>query len=133
LITPIELGDLKLPRRQVINATCVWQYRCEGCGYAGESIVDVNDVPYGTVGQGLTDRGVWQSGVSYSVNDVVRVVIKNVFYYYMCNTDHVSSYLNKFSPAYWIADECSKSIKGCRFRFPGQPLNFGGFPSTLIT
>ena len=28
---------------------------------------------------------------------------------------------------YWIADQCSKSIKGCKIRFGENPLPFGGF------
>ena len=28
---------------------------------------------------------------------------------------------------YWIADQCSKSIQGCKIRFGENPLPFGGF------
>ena len=28
---------------------------------------------------------------------------------------------------YWIADQCSKSVKGCKTRFGENALPFGGF------
>jgi len=133
LITPIELGDLKLPRRQIITNTCPWCYRREGCGYADRKIADINDITYGTVDYGLIDRGEWQPDTSYAINDVVFILIKNTPYYYMAKVAHISSYRNKFSSNYWVTDDCSKTVKGCKIRFDGQPLPFGGFPSTNIT
>ena len=133
LMTPIELGDIKLPRRQIVTNTCTWCYRKEGCEYAGNTITDVNDTYYGEVGVDLVDKGEWQPDINYSINDVVWILINNVPYYYMAKINHVSSYRNKFSNNYWVADECSKTIKGCKKRFPNTALPFGGFPATNMT
>lgn len=133
LITPVELGDLQLPRRQIITNTCPWVYRCEGCGYADKKIADINDTVYGTVGYGLIDKGEWTPNTHYDINDVVWISINNVPYYYMAKVAHTSSYQNKFSANYWVVDDCSKTIKGCKIRFDGQPLPMGSFPSTNVT
>lgn len=41
----LDLDDVYLPRRQIIQNLCPWRYRGTGCGYAGGQVADRNDVP----------------------------------------------------------------------------------------
>jgi phage-related protein len=52
---------------------------------------------------------------------------------YVCIKDHTSSSNNHpfFNKVYWLADQCSRTLTGCSFRFGKQSaLPFGGFPGT---
>lgn len=40
-----DVTGVKLPLRQVIRDTCVWEYRGEDCGYTGGPVADVDDIP----------------------------------------------------------------------------------------
>ena len=52
---------------------------------------------------------------------------------YVCLKNHTSA-PNKdplFNKEYWVADQCSKTLTGCRMRFENEgSLPFGGFPGT---
>lgn len=41
--TPMDVFDIKLPRRRVLSAHCVWRYRGEECGYDGPAVADSFD------------------------------------------------------------------------------------------
>ena len=45
LTSAYDLTDVKLPRRQVIQNVCTWQYRSPECGYTGGPVADINDQP----------------------------------------------------------------------------------------
>jgi lambda family phage minor tail protein L len=45
LATAFDVEGQQLPRRQVIRNACAWQYRGDGCGYAGPPVADANDNP----------------------------------------------------------------------------------------
>lgn len=45
LASALELVGVKLPRRQVIQNYCPWQYRSAECSYTGTSYFDTNDNP----------------------------------------------------------------------------------------
>jgi lambda family phage minor tail protein L len=54
LASASDVHGKKLPGRQIIQHLCAnWQYRGEGCGYAGGPVATVNDVP--TTDAGLDD------------------------------------------------------------------------------
>lgn len=132
LVTPLEHGNIGIPRRQMLTHTCTWRYRCDGCGYIGQKIVDINNKYYGTAGDGtLSEPKDWAPNVVFSVNDVVQTVIKNRIYYYLCIKDHTSNYYNKFSSEYWVADVCSKTLDGCNARHDGI-LPASMFPNAMI-
>lgn len=40
-----DLTNVKLPRRQVIQNICLWEYRSSNCGYTGGPVADGNDNP----------------------------------------------------------------------------------------
>jgi lambda family phage minor tail protein L len=43
--SPLDLQGVKLPRRQVVAGTCLWEYRKGECGYAGGPVADYADNP----------------------------------------------------------------------------------------
>ena len=45
LAVAFDVQGVQLPRRQVITNSCPWQYRGDGCGYAGGPVADINDNP----------------------------------------------------------------------------------------
>jgi len=72
---------------------------------------------------------IWEksNNAIYSKGQYVYVELDGIKYYFVSKVNG-----NKYSPFnanYWIADQCSKRLKGCRKRF-GSPLPFGGFPAT---
>tara|TARA_Y100000310_G_C20539588_1_gene742548 strand:- start:281 stop:1111 length:831 start_codon:yes stop_codon:yes gene_type:complete len=50
--------------------------------------------------------------------------------YFVCIKGHTTNQDPRFKKEYWVEDQCSKTLNGCRMRF-GQSakLPFGGFPS----
>jgi lambda family phage minor tail protein L len=51
LAVAFDVQGVQLPRRQVITNSCPWQYRGDGCGYAGGPVADINDTPTGDPNQ----------------------------------------------------------------------------------
>lgn len=45
LTSAFDLFGVQLPRRQIIQNTCMWRYRGPECGYAGTAYFDFNDQP----------------------------------------------------------------------------------------
>ena len=96
-------------------------------------------------------RGQWKSGDTYIKNDFVYVIKDKIKYYFVAKGD-VPTKTPPPNSTYWIADECSKSLKGCKLRWGtdgyaqigtggcpignmavaevgNQGLPFGGFPA----
>ena len=159
LLSILDLENLKLPGRLVSSNSCPWQYRGEGCCYEyyerrntavhgevwesslpdeappianqfNEFLVDiVSGVPF-------TDRGEYDKNIKYNSGDFVFITQNNINYYFVCNGSNVT--VSPPDTAYWVADICSKQIKGCELRYAlgGSAggvvlgnLPFGGFPS----
>lgn len=51
LSSPFDVQGVMLPGRQVIQNTCPWEYRKEGCGYTGSLYFDRNDVQVMTISE----------------------------------------------------------------------------------
>jgi lambda family phage minor tail protein L len=140
----LDLENIRLPLRTLYSEACSFEYRGEGCGYSetlnpysgrlnqGKPIADSKDDDIATLlGVSLTEGSpvIWQksNGASYSKGNYVYVEIDDIKYYFVSKINN-----NLYSPYninYWIADQCSKRLKGCRKRF-SSPLPFGGFPAT---
>lgn len=45
LASALDIAGVMLPSRQMIQNTCVWKYRGEGCGYTGTQYFDELDQP----------------------------------------------------------------------------------------
>jgi phage-related protein len=96
-----------------------------------EKITDLLDENGGFSLQLPANQGVpalWDKDTTYSGGDVARVKIKGVNYYFVSKANN-----NKGHPPpntqYWYADQCSKSMQGCRMRWR-QPLPIGAFPTS---
>ncbi len=98
---------------------------------------------------GETFAGRWQNGTNYRMGDYVYIENHNIKIskrdvnsipnweplqrFYFCLKNHTASPAKSplFNKEYWIADQCSRTIEGCRMRFGNKPyLPFGGFPGT---
>lgn len=85
----------------------------------------------GILGYGLySDQGEWSKDFGrYNVGNGVYIKKNDLEYHFVCKVEHDSSITN--SPPnlnYWIADQCSRSINGCKLRFTST-LPYGGFPA----
>jgi lambda family phage minor tail protein L len=159
LASPLELENVTFPRRIVMSRYCSFHYRGNGCGFNGPPVADDNDKEFVTaidVNAGTStslankvNKGLWKAATAYSVGDFVYVENSNVKVseedinknpnwrplqkFYICVKAHTSSAgknpsINK---EFWMADQCSKSITGCKLRFgKNNELPFGGFPGT---
>ncbi len=137
LSNALDLEGGTLPRRQIINNYCTWKYRGKGCRYSGGVVADYNDVNFDK--STLNPRGEWESGNGYNQNDVVFLVTKEATgdrnISYVCTKPHNSNDENRPSVSieHWATDACSKTLHGCKLRFgEGNPLPFGGFPSSRL-
>jgi lambda family phage minor tail protein L len=94
-------------------------------------------------------KGRWQNNTNYRVGDYIYVENHNVKVskrdansipnweplqrFYFCVKNHTGSPAKSplFNKEYWVADQCSRTIEGCKMRFGNRPfLPFGGFPGT---
>jgi len=75
------------------------------------------------------DRGLWNLTATYVVGDYVYQMKDNIKYYYVSKTGTEAEPQKGNPPpnsSYWIADQCSKSLTGCRMRWGIQAINSGG-------
>ena len=97
------------------------------------------------------DMNLWNPEVTYVKNNYVYIIKDKIKYYFVAKADVL---VNTPPPnaTYWIADECSKTLNGCRLRWgaggsvaqgackignffngdvnnPSGGLPFGGFPA----
>ena len=80
-----------------------------------------------TTRTGYTPGGLWSKSTDYLRGDFVRIDLKGVNYYFVAKDNHT----DKPPPdqAHWFADECSKTLSGCRLRWTA-PLPIGAFPTS---
>jgi len=66
---------------------------------------------------------------NYTVGEMVFITKNGVEYHFVCKVEHAPN-LDTAPPNtdYWIADQCSKSVQGCKLRWQGV-LPYGGFPA----
>ena len=94
----------------------------------------------------ITPQGPWKESQSYSKGDSVYISPEgdHIKYYFVCKEDNTKgSATIPPNSEHWIADECSKSLTGCRLRWGAGKgaandtgcaikkgeLPFGGFPA----
>jgi len=138
----LDLENIRLPLRTLYSEACSFDYRGEGCGYGnnvygaelngGAPIANDKDEVISTLlGTGLSAGNplLWDkaNAQSYSKGKYVYVDLDGIKYYFVSKINN-NTY-SPFNTNYWIADQCSKRLKGCRKRF-SSPLPFGGFPAT---
>jgi lambda family phage minor tail protein L len=142
----IDLENLKLPLRTMYSESCSLDYRGDGCEYGNnvysssqknsgnpiatdkdENITDLLNGTTLTAGSPV----IWSKTpvVSYSKGQFVYVVINDIKYFFVSKTN--GNTFSPFNSNYWLADLCSKRLKGCRKRYgTNGELPFGGFPAT---
>jgi len=95
------------------------------------------------------NRGPWQAATTYKPGEYVYIENNNIkiakrninenpnwsplLKFYICVKSHTSSGSKhpSFNKEYWVCDQCSKTINGCKLRFGSEGyLPFGGFPGT---
>jgi len=160
----IDLEQIKLPARVVSAKRCPWTYRGAGCCYeyttlatdkhanatlptSAPPVASELDEPITQTLSNLTPEvnyrdvqpQLWKP-VSYTAGTPVFITVKGINYYYVAKTA-VPATSPPPNTAYWIADQCSKTIAGCRLRWgEGSKgaatsvvrngyLPFGGFPA----
>jgi len=94
------------------------------------------------------NRGLWKANAGiYKVGEFVYIENHNVkvakrdinaipnytplLRFYVCVKTHTASGVRNpsFNKEYWVCDQCSKTLNGCKLRFgSGDSLPFGGFP-----
>lgn len=164
LASILDVQGLVLPTGTVLNDKCRWNYRGCGCFYEysnqrnesvhgkstvsnlpneaipvannkNELITDIIQIP------SITVKGKWQNGITYYKGEAIFIEKKGIKYYFVCKVAQTQT-----SPPGedWIADECSKTITGCKLRWANKymgfvdsggnqvkgVLPFGGYPGT---
>ena len=79
----------------------------------------------------------WNPNTTYSKGQSIRVKIKGVNYYFVSKTNGNKGNIPPNND-HWVADQCSKTLDGCRLRWRNNPelgildgpLPFGGFPTS---
>ena len=145
----LDIENIKLPGRIVSTNSCPWSYRGWGClyeynnrrnpdihGKIGESVLPNVASPVGTINNELisnllknvilVDRGKYNSGLVYNMGDTVFIENRGLNYYFVGKKDNIT--VSPPDNNSWIADVCSKIVKGCMLRWKNA-LPFGGFPS----
>lgn len=95
------------------------------------------------------NRGLWKANAGvYKVGEFVYIENHNIkvakrdinaipnnwtplLRFYVCIKTHTASGIRNpsFNKEYWVCDQCSKTLNGCKLRFgSGDYLPFGGFP-----
>jgi lambda family phage minor tail protein L len=128
----LDLENIKLPLRTLYAESCSFDYRGEGCGFSGAPIAnDKDEVISSLLGVAVSEGSpvLWEKANSqaYSKGQYVYVELDGIKYYFVSIINN--NLYSPFNSSYWIADQCSKRLKGCRKRF-ASPLPFGGFPPT---
>ena len=103
----------------------------------------ISDLLDGTDVQFNTANGIdeWNVNTVYPKGASVRILVKGVNYYFVSKGQvNGENNVGKIPPSdtYWIADQCSKTIEGCRLRWKNNPelgeisgpIPFGGFPTS---
>jgi lambda family phage minor tail protein L len=132
LSSVLDLENIKLPLRTLYSEACSFDYRGEGCGYASGPVAnDKDEVISSLLGTGLSagNPTLWEksNNQAYSKGQYVYVELDEIQYFFVSKINN--NLYSPFNSNYWIADQCSKRLKGCRKRF-SSPLPFGGFPAT---
>lgn len=147
LASILDVEGVKLPSRLCLSSKCPWTYRGEGCLYEYESrrnvtihgevatlrssappVANNKDELIATITQGnIGQPSLYDPNRTYGLRDSVFIVKDGINYYFVAKVDGVS--VSPPNSTYWVADQCSKLLSGCRLRYGTGTLPFGGFPA----
>jgi len=158
LASALALENIKLPGRIIAARMCPWTYRGEGCCYEysankstsvhGEATLPTVAPPLANEKDELIENTVseydpssyfgnvpelWQAGKSYGKGVAVRIKAKEINYYFVAK-EVVPTDVPPPNDKYWVADQCSKKMTGCKWRWgtysatAGENGHIGGSP-----
>lgn len=135
MYSPLEMGNVKLPRRQIIGNVCLWKYRdTNTCGYSGPPLADIrNRLFTDYYGLYLQDAGVYTNSAYYVAGDYVTVYstipqFSSIPTIWVCLKNWTHGIPPSESSPEWAADACPKTCAGCKLHFPNSPLRTSSFP-----
>ena len=157
LNSALDLENVRLPARVMIQQRCMWFYRGEGCSYEyaggldddqrkihGNATLPGSAPPISTLddklftdllpGIALVNKGKFSLTNQYDSGNFVYVQKGGVKYYFV-NVGGLCNGVDITNTSFWTADQCSKSVRGCKNRwqrstpFLRTALPFGGFPA----
>lgn len=136
LNSSLDLENIQLPRRNMVAKRCNFNYRGEGCLYEynqyrnddihGELTVLPTEAPPVATEEdkliteilgleSITVVGAYQNNRVYEKGESVYIESNGIKYYFVSKRNGVISMPP--NPVDWIADKCSKCIKGCKLRW----------------
>lgn len=138
LASSLETQGARLPKNIVTANACVnHKYReTNTCNYSGPPVADIANRPFtGSIyNLTLVDRGEYDASTVYARGDYVHVFstipqFAGIKIVWVCQKNGTVG----ITPAggvssVWVADSCSKSVAGCKARFPTVPLRTSAFP-----
>lgn len=148
LASLLDIEGIKLPGRLVNATKCLHRYRGEGCNYEdrlrkttihGDATLPTSAPPVANDKDELItdilsittvrDRGLYQKDTLYLKGDSVFLTKSNLNYYFVAMSNNPPT--SPPNTRYWVSDNCSKLIGGCRLRWKDRSnaLPFGGFPA----
>lgn len=148
LASILDVEGVKLPGRLCLASKCPWNYRGEGCLYeynnrrsslihGNKATMPSTAIPIANfkdelftdiLGGAVGEPSLWNPNRTYGYRSSVYVTKNGINYYFVARIDGVTA--QPPNSVYWLADECSKLITGCRIRFGNGVLPYGGFPAT---
>lgn len=134
LASILDVEGVKLPGRLVVSNICPAQYRGAGCCYESSSRITsihngaelpldappvandrdelISDILGSTP---LLDRGEYQQNIVYSKGHYVFIQKNSIKYYFVASVDN--PLVGPPDLRYWIADNCSRFVSGCKLRW----------------
>lgn len=71
LASSIDVAGVMLPRRQIIQNTCIWKYRSAECSYAGSNYFDINDNPVASLALDKCGKKLSSCRIRFGENDEI--------------------------------------------------------------
>lgn len=71
LASSLDIHGVRLPRRQIVQHVCLWEYRGAECGYAGGAVATSADVPTGTLAEDACGKRVQSCKLRFGANAVL--------------------------------------------------------------
>lgn len=71
LTSSFDIQGVMLPRRQIIQHTCLWVYRSAECSYTGGAVATIDDVPTGLIENDACGKRVASCKLRFGANGVL--------------------------------------------------------------
>jgi lambda family phage minor tail protein L len=150
LSSVLDVEGIKLPSRLVTEKKCPFQYRGDGCLYEyktrrveaihGKEIEstlpdvaipvanDRDELIKNIINANIVDKGKYEPNFPYVIGHGVYIEKGGIKYYFVAKINNPPA--GPPNLRYWIADQCSKTIRGDKLRWKNignGHLRFGGF------